>query len=67
MAMSDSDAVNLLGIVAHFKKSPSDRSMEEFSVSSQFKQTTFKALKKAGFDLENVVYYQGTSDNAAPL
>ena len=33
--------------------------MEEFSVSSQFKQATFKQLRDAGLQLENVVYYQG--------
>jgi len=48
-----------LGLVAHFEVSASDRGMEEFSVSSQFKQATFKAMRDKGLHLENVVYYQG--------
>ena len=48
-----------LGIVAHFEVTPADRTMEEFSVSSQFKQATFKKLRDNGLTLENVVYYQG--------
>lgn len=48
-----------LGLVAHFKISPSDRGLDEFSVSSQFKQSAFKALRDKGLCLENCVYYQG--------
>jgi len=48
-----------LGIVAHFEVTPADRTMEEFSVSSQFKQATFKKLRDNGLTLENVVFYQG--------
>mmetsp|Transcript_28477 Transcript_28477/g.85348 ORF Transcript_28477/g.85348 Transcript_28477/m.85348 type:complete len:1216 (-) Transcript_28477:1615-5262(-) len=50
-----------LGLVAHFEVSGGDRSMEEFSVSSQFKQKKFKEMRDAGLHLENCVYYQGAT------
>lgn len=50
-----------LGLVAHFAVSQSDRQMEEFSVSSQFKQQKFKEMREKGLHLENCVYYQGAT------
>ena len=58
-AAADAHRSTAIGLVAHFQVSAGDRDMEEFSVSSQFKQATFKQLRDAGLQLENVVYYQG--------
>lgn len=54
---------NTMGIVAHFKRGGSQREqeMEEFSWSRQFKGKMFNELQRLGADLENIVYYQGST------